>query len=255
MIAYQTAWLKTYYPAIFFCTLLSHASKEDYPVYVDEAKTFFKLRFLPPDVNKSGSGFVTEGKRGIRYGLTAIKGVGSIACQELIENRPFRDEEHLSKTVTRRRCNVRVIELLRRVGALEGVGTPGDDDRGRTELELLGTYVTSHPIDQYRKRLDAKVRRPLNMKALTAVQDKWCWVGGQVDRVREITTRNGYKMAFVQVKYDGLGSWDVVVFPERWEQHGPNLFKGRVVLVYGKRQYERNSIIFEEAKYPTPSTA
>jgi DNA polymerase-3 subunit alpha len=253
MIAYQTAWLKTHYPAIFFCTLLTHASKEEYPVYIDEAKVFFRLRFLPPDVNKSGSGFVVEGKRGIRYGLAAIKGIGSAACQELVENRPFTSEEHLRKTVIRRRCNVRVIELLRRVGAFESIGTDGDEDRGQTELELLGTYVTSHPIDQYRTALDRKVRRPLNLRALTASQDKWCWIGGQVDRVREITTKNGYKMAFVQVKYDGLGAWDVVVFPERWEQHGHHLFKGRVVMVYGKRQHDRNSIVFEEAKYPVPA--
>ena len=252
MIAYQTAWLKTYYPAEFFCTLLSYANKEDYPVYIDEAKMFFGLHFLPPDVNKSGSGFVVEGKRGIRYGLTAIKGVGAAACTELVENRPFSSEEHLRSTVTKRRCNVRVIELLRRVGAFEAIGTQGDEDRGQTELELLGTYVTSHPIDNYRKSIDKKIRRPLNLKALTSSQDKWCWVGGQVDRIREITTKNGYKMGFVQVKYDGIGTWDVVVFPERWEQHGPHLFKGRVVMVYGKRQVDRNSIVFEDAKYPIP---
>jgi len=252
MIAYQTAWLKTYYPAEFFCTLLSYANKEDYPVYIDEAKMFFGLHFLPPDVNKSGSGFVVEGKRGIRYGLTAIKGVGAAACTELVENRPFNSEDHLRATVTKRRCNVRVVELLRRVGAFESIGTPGDEDRGQTELELLGTYVTSHPIDQYRKMLDRKIRRPLNLKALTSSQDKWCWFGGQVDRVREITTKNGYPMAFVQVKYEGVGTWDVVVFPKYWEQHGPHLFKGRVVLMYGKRQVSRNSIIFEDAKYPIP---
>lgn len=253
MIAYQTAWLKTHYPAIFFCTLLSYANKEDYPVYIDEAKLFFGLRFLPPDVNKSGSGFVVEGKRGIRYGLTAIKGLGIAACTELVENRPFTSEKHLVKTVTKRRCNVRIIALLRRVGALESIGEQGDEDRGKTELELLGTYVTTHPIDQYRVELDKRVRRPLNLKALTSPQDKWCWIGGQVDRIKEITTKNGYKMAFVQVKYEGLGAWDVVVFPERWEQHGPNLFKGRVVMVYGKRQSDRNSIIFEEARYPVPA--
>ena len=253
MIAYQTAWLKTHYPAIFFCTLLTYANKDDYPVYIDEAKMFFGLRFLPPDVNRSGSGFVVEGKRGIRYGLTAIKGVGGVACQELVECRPFSSEEHLRRTVTKRKCNVRVIELLRRVGAFESIGTQGDEDRGQTELELLGTYVTSHPIDLYRTALDKKVRRPLNLKALTAETDKWCWVGGQVDRVKEITTKNGYKMAFVQVKYDGLGTWDVVVFPERWEQHGKHLFKGRVVIVYGKRQHDRNSVIFEDAKYPLPA--
>jgi DNA polymerase III subunit alpha len=253
MIAYQTAWLKTHYPANFFCTLLSYANKDDYPVYIDEAKLFFGLRFLPPDVNKSGSGFVVEGKHGIRYGLTAIKGLGIAACTELVENRPFTSEEHLVKTVTKRRCNVRIIDLLRRVGAMESIGTQGDEDRGKTELELLGTYVTTHPIDQYRAALDKKIRRQLNLKALTSSQDKWVWVGGQVDRVREITTKNGYKMAFVQVKYEGLGSWDVVVFPERWEQHGPHLFKGRVVMVYGKRQNDRNSIVFEEAKYPVPA--
>jgi len=253
MIAYQTAWLKTYYPAIFFTTLLSHCPVEDRVVYIDEAKTYFGLKFLPPDVNRSGSGFVVDGESGIRYGLGAIKGVGQVACQELLENRPFSSEDHLRRTVTKRRCNVRVIELLRRVGALESIGTEGDEDRGQTELELLGTYVTRHPIDLYRKRLDRKIRRPGNLKALTAEYDKWCWIGGQVDRVKEITTKNGYKMAFVQVKYDGLGSWDCVVFPEKWEQHGLNLFKGRVVLVYGKRQHDRNSIIFDEAKYPTPT--
>jgi DNA polymerase-3 subunit alpha len=253
MIAYQTAWLKTYHPAQFYAALLTHKDLKERPGVIDEAKKHFGIKFLPPDINSSGVDFTVVGKRKIRYGLAAVKGVGPAACAEILSKRgdvPFTSIEEFLSRIEKRKCNKKVVEQLRRVGALNSIGGLADENREATELELLGTYVTVHPIDKYRKRIDKRVRRDNNLKWFDRPYDKDLWVGGIITSVREITTQNGHKMAFVKVTYDGLGDWEVVVFPTEWEKYKHSLYRTRAVCVYGKFQHERGSVILNALEIP-----
>ena len=76
--------------------------------------------------------------------------------------------------------------------------------------------------------------------------DAGVWIGGLVTGIREIITRKGDKMAFLEVTYDGLGRWDVVVFPDAWKAYKHSLYRGRVVCIYGQKQFERGSIVLEK---------
>jgi|SRR5215471_128662 len=251
VIAYQTAWLKTYYPQIFYCALLSHRENKERPVVIEEAKRYFKIRFKSPDINRSNVGFTPTGRRTIRYGLTAILGVGPKACEEIMVRRPFSSLEQIWTGVDRRRCNKRVVDQLIRIGALESIGIPGESDRAKVELELLGAYVSVHPLDNYRVKLDRKMRSATNVSSMNRPFDSSYWIGGLVTGVREISTRRGEKMAFVEVTYDGVGKYDIVVFPNEWRQYLHSLIRGRVVLVYGKYQHDKGSIILERLELPT----
>lgn len=62
-------------------------------------------------------------------------------------------------------------------------------------------------------------------------------------------------MGFVEVTYDGVGKYDLVVFPEQWRLYLNSLLRGRVVLVYGKYQHERGSIILERLELPAEQSA
>lgn len=87
VVAYQTAWLKTHYPAEFMAALMT--SVQDRPdkiaLYIANCKTM-NIGILPPDINESLSNFsVSDGN--IRFGLSAIKGVGSNNITSIMKNR------------------------------------------------------------------------------------------------------------------------------------------------------------------------
>jgi DNA polymerase III subunit alpha len=124
-LAYQTAYLKAHYPTHFFAAVLSNeiANTAKLSRYISEMKTF-EIELLPPDVNSSHEGFTPVG-RAIRFGLAAIKGLGSSAVQMIINARengaPFRSIYDFAERVDQRAVNKRVLESLIKSGAFDGV--------------------------------------------------------------------------------------------------------------------------------------
>ena len=127
LLTYQTAWLKTHYPAAFMAAVLSSdMDKTDKVVtLIDEARRM-KLKVEPPDVNSSSYMFTVSGERSIRYGLGAIKGVGQSVVEMLVAERqatgPYRDLSDLCRRSDANRMNRRVLEALIRSGATDALG-------------------------------------------------------------------------------------------------------------------------------------
>jgi DNA polymerase III subunit alpha len=127
LLSYQTAWLKTHYPAAFMAATLSsdmdHTDKV--VILIDECRNL-KITVHPPDVNSSAYAFTVDGEGQIVYGLGAIKGVGRAAIEGVLEERaqsgPFRDLENLCRRVDLQKVNRRVLEALIRAGALDSLG-------------------------------------------------------------------------------------------------------------------------------------
>lgn len=122
-IAYQTGFMKAHYPAEFMCAQISSeiGNFDKLPGFVAEAQEI-GLDLRLPDVNESGSRFVpTPDARGIRYGLSGIKGVGAagdLIVEERKRNGPYAGFldfcVRLAGTTV---CNKRVLENLTRTGA------------------------------------------------------------------------------------------------------------------------------------------
>jgi len=87
VLAFQTAYLKAHYPAYFYASVLSHEAQDSAKVYKysTELRTM-GLSLLPPDVNESDDGF-TPVDNTVRYGLTAIKGMGTTSVLGMIDAR------------------------------------------------------------------------------------------------------------------------------------------------------------------------
>ena len=86
-VAFQTAYLKAHYPAYFYAAVLSHESDDSAKVYKYSTELrSMGLQLLPPDVNESGHGF-TPSDDAVRFGLNAIKGIGSSTVASVIEAR------------------------------------------------------------------------------------------------------------------------------------------------------------------------
>ena len=122
-VAYQTAYLKANYTLPYFAALMSSVGTDKLVEYIDEAKKF-GIPVLPPDVNASLAQFAVVGDQ-IRFGLSAIKGVGEGAVVNIIEARetggPFKDLFDLAKRVDGKQVNRRVLEALIKCGALDGL--------------------------------------------------------------------------------------------------------------------------------------
>jgi DNA polymerase-3 subunit alpha len=134
-VAYQTAWLKTHYPAQFMAALLSlkQDKTEKLVEYIDEARRL-GLRIEAPDVNRSGLGFLPLGSGRLSYSLSAIKGVGEKAAEVIVKGRasgPYRDLYDFSERVDARLVNKGVVESLVRSGAFDGIA---GKDAGRGQL-------------------------------------------------------------------------------------------------------------------------
>ena len=153
LVSYQTAWLKTHYPAEFMAAVLSSDMDNTDKVvgFLDECRTL-KLEVLPPDVDASHYMFVADDARTVRYGLGAIKGVGRGACEAIAAERAqggaFVDLLDFCRRVDSTKLNRRALEALVNAGALDALG------RNRASLMLQLPEVVK-ATDQLAKERDA----------------------------------------------------------------------------------------------------
>ena len=148
IVSFQTAWLKTHYPAEFMAAVLSAdmGNIEKVVRLVDEVRSM-GLALLPPDVNRSAyrfsaavtapgrdangdAGDRTDDPDGILYGLGAIREVGEGPVEALVAERaaggPFRDLRDFCARIDGRRAGKRVVEALIRAGAMDCFAEPGE---------------------------------------------------------------------------------------------------------------------------------
>lgn len=123
LLAYRTAYLKCNYPAEYMAALLSSVmdTKDRVPFYVSACREM-SLEVLPPDVNRSRSDFAVTGEREIRFGLTAVKGVGENASDAIIaarESGTFSTLWDFCRRVDQALVNKRALESLIKAGAFD----------------------------------------------------------------------------------------------------------------------------------------
>jgi DNA polymerase-3 subunit alpha len=285
VVSYQTAWLKANYPVEFMAASLSNelANTDKIQVFINECKRM-GIEVLPPDVNESGVRFtVADGK--IRFGLAAIKNVGEIAVQNVIDVRSagdrFKSFADFCERVDLRAVNRKVLESLVKCGAFDSLGQPRaqtfaeidfqlnragslqrDRERGQAALfdvepvnarrqatgqaaevewsqsemlafekELLGFYVTGHPLTQY-----AEILRRYELAStadLERLQDgQRTRIGGIVSKLQPKTTKQGKPMAILTLEDLG-GAVEVLVFPETYAKCVMNLRADTAIFVCG----------------------
>ena len=288
VLAFQTAYLKAHYPVYFMAAMLTAVMGNHRKVaeYVDECRRM-KLAVLPPDVNGSGTLFTPDRQGAIRFGLAAIKNVGTQAIDAILSERkqtPFESLLDFCRRVDLRVCNKRVIESLIQGGAFDSLGghraqliaildetiasaTKWRKERDDLQLhlfgfveepnwevevpnippmpqskqleyekELLGMYISGHPLDAY-----AELLTELEADKLHELQEladnSEVIVAGAILSNKTIVTKKGQPMAFMELE-DRIDKVEVVLFPETWKNAAPLVQKGRLVLVRAKLQLQ-----------------
>ena len=138
VVAYQTAWLKYYYPVEFMAALMTSVIENPSKVaeYIYACRQM-DVQILPPDINKGEADFSVDGGN-IRYGLAAIKSIGRPVVQAVTEERdafgPFKTlEDFITRMSAKDVLNKRTIENLIKAGAL--------DTLGGTRKQFMSIYI------------------------------------------------------------------------------------------------------------------
>ncbi|HSW98554.1 MAG TPA: DNA polymerase III subunit alpha [Candidatus Saccharimonadales bacterium] len=314
MTSYWTAYLKAHYPSAFMAALMTSDfdDTDRLSIEISECQKM-GIDVLPPDVNESFHEFAVvpdknnpeNRKAPIRFGMDAIKNVGTGAVEEIIRARSENGngfetlEDYLAKCSTRI-CNRKALESLVKAGAFDRFGDRSQllhnldvilaygnriqkdlvsgqvdlfgmlDDAAAIaaakpqlslekaavifnpreqllwERELLGLYLSQHPLSMFSKYL---AEQTMPIAELKPEHDgKAVVVGGAITDMREITTKNGAKMAFVKLE-DPTGELELILFPNAYQQTTGLWERDRVILARGKASAkDREGNIGEEIK-------
>lgn len=303
-VAYQTAYMKANFPAIYMSAVLTADSGdvEKIAEIIAECKRM-KIPVLPPDINESFGGFTViknkDGADAIRFGLTTIKnfgeGIGAAIIKERKTNGPFKTLIDFLSRIKDRNLNKKSLESLIKAGAMDAFGERGmmlaniDDllrfnketagttnqdslfglmtdtstvptlrlkdtppaqmeERLLWEKELLGLYLSGHPLDKHKGKLE---KRDMNIKEVKEImrEGMMAIAYGLLEEVKPITTKKGDKMLFVKIA-DYSGSIEAVVFPKTLKEYEAIFTPDNCVAIKG-RLSQRNgipSIVVEKAK-------
>ena len=280
LVAYQTAYLKYYYPVEFMAALMT--SVIDNPPKVAEYILTCRqmgIRILPPDINVGEAGFTVDGKN-IRYGLSAIKSIGRPVIDAVVEERTlggsYRSLKDFIERLTGKETNKRTIENFIKSGAFDGLGGTrkqfmmiyadimdriahekkssmtgqmtlfdlmGEEDKREYEIQLpkvgeydkeqllafekevLGIYVSGHPLEKYEalwKHVITNVTSDFALDEETGhskvMDGNRAVIGGILTDKRVKYTKTNKTMAYLTVE-DLVGTVEVVVFPKDYEKN------------------------------------
>lgn len=316
VLAYETAYLKTYYPVEFMAALITSimGNTDKVVEYIRECKSM-GIEVLPPNINKSFSKFSVEGNN-IRFGLAAVKNVGINIINNIIDEREsvgeFTDFMDFIKRLDQKDTNKRVIESLIKCGAFDGISENraslmvgyeplldsiamdrkknikgqislfdglGTDEESNMiqdlytmpvvkeynekvklnlEKEVLGIYVSGHPLSEYEEEL--LERTSTDNGKLNALKDDEVGflrlndtnviMGGMIVKKSVKTTRKNDLMAFVDLE-DLYGSIEVIVFPQLLQKYNDVLNEDGIVVIKGTlsiKEEEEAKLIAREIK-------
>ena len=297
VVAYQTAYLKYYYPVEFMAALMT--SVIDNPGKVSEyilASRQMGIEILPPDVNKGEAEFSVEGKA-IRYALTAVKGVGRPVIEAIVKERNLRGAySNLQDFITRDEAgevNKRVIENFIKAGAFDSLGGTrkqfmsvyvqimdhihqdkknnmagqmslfdlvSEEDKEEFDIklpavgeyskemmlsfekEVLGIYVSGHPLEEYENLWKKHITNRTTdfvwdeeVQGIHVTDGAKVTIGGMITDKKIKYTKNNQVMSFFQLE-DLVGTVEVVVFPKIYEKCSINLQEDNKVFVTGRVQ-------------------
>lgn len=318
VVAYQTAYLKYYYPVEFMASLmtsvLDNTSKVSEYIYTCRQ---MGIAILPPDINEGEGGFSVSGQA-IRYGLSAIKSIGRPVIDAIVEERkirgPFTTLKDFITRLSGREVNKRTIENFIKAGALDGLegnrrqkmmiygslldalnqekkttmagqmtlfDIAPEEDKAEYEIklpnveeydkevllgfekEVLGIYISGHPLEEYMERL----KKNTNAVTTDFVLDEETGtlkvsdgakvrIGGMItDKVIKYTKSNK-AMAFITLE-DLVGTVEIIIFPKDYERYAKYLENDAKVFVEGRvtAEEDRNGklicekiISFDEVK-------
>ena len=308
-VSYQTAYLKAHYPAEYMAAVMSRNLDNitEITKLMDECRAM-NIPTLGPDVNESRQKFSANKKGEIRFGISAIKGVGGAAAESIIKEResngPYKTVFDFIQRVSLSSCNRKCIESLVLSGGFDcftelrredyfaknakgemfidqlvrygqlyqtemmqqkyslfgddnavEISTPAiikgepwsDIERLNKERDLVGIYLSAHPLDEYKVILDNLCNTSCQeMEDVSRLQGReQVVIGGIVTAIRQKYTKTGKPCGFVTIEdFDGSGV--LALFGEDWGKWAGMFQIGSTVYINAElKQRFRDSALYD----------
>ena len=308
-VSYQTAYLKAHYPAEYMAAVMSRNLDNitEITKLMDECRAM-NIPTLGPDVNESRQKFSANKKGEIRFGISAIKGVGGAAAEAIImereSNGPYKTVFDFIQRVSLSSCNRKCIESLVLSGGFDcftelrredyfaknakgemfidqlvrygqlyqaemmqqkyslfgddnavEISTPAiikgepwsDIERLNKERDLVGIYLSAHPLDEYKVILDNLCNTSCQeMEDVSRLQGReQVVIGGIVTAIRQKYTKTGKPCGFVTIEdFDGSGV--LALFGEDWGKWAGMFQIGSTVYINAElKQRFRDSALYD----------
>ena len=308
-VSYQTAYLKAHYPAEYMAAVMSRNLDNitEITKLMDECRAM-NIPTLGPDVNESRQKFSANKKGEIRFGISAIKGVGGAAAEAIIKEREsngsYKTVFDFIQRVSLSSCNRKCIESLVLSGGFDcftelrredyfaknakgemfidqlvrygqlyqtemmqqkyslfgddnavEISTPAiikgepwsDIERLNKERDLVGIYLSAHPLDEYKVILDNLCNTSCQeMEDVSRLQGReQVVIGGIVTAIRQKYTKTGKPCGFVTIEdFDGSGV--LALFGEDWGKWAGMFQIGSTVYINAElKQRFRDSALYD----------
>lgn len=300
VLAYQTAYLKTYYTVEFMAALMTSVIGDSTQIakYIRNCSEM-KIEVLPPDINESSKKFtVKDGK--IRFGLLGVKNVGEGVIDAIVKMREEKGQPsdifQFINNVDIHEINKKAVESLIKAGAfdclndnrakhlsiyesliessqnnsrkniegqmslfqmnadsMQSSGMSGQlpdvanfakDLLMAMEKEMLGVYLTGHPLSEYAEKIEkiATITSEdlSHAEANADIQDGMtATMAGMISTKKTLITKKNKMMAFLQLE-DLFGTTEVVVFPNTYESSLHLLKTDAVIAVRGTINFKED---------------
>ncbi|MBQ6948259.1 MAG: DNA polymerase III subunit alpha, partial [Firmicutes bacterium] len=301
VLAYQTAWLKYYYPVEFMAALMTSVMGDSASVakYIRNC-TEMGIEVLPPDVNESDKKFGATKDGKIRFGLLAVKNVGEGVIDEIVRARQEKgkpgDIFRFIDQMNIHEVKKNAVESLIKSGAtdclsgnraqklavyesllesaqnsarknIEGqmslfdFGSPATATTNlghqlpkaaefehtvllSMEKEMLGVYLTSHPLDDVADKIESLTT--ITAEDLAHAEENpeirdgmEVVMAGIITHKKTMITKKGTMMAFIQVE-DLYGEVEVIVFPNVYEQGKAWIREDGIIVVKGTVNFKED---------------
>lgn len=292
-VAFQTAYLKHYYPVEFMAALMTSVIDNTGKVsqYILASRQM-GIEILPPDINL-GEGNFTAGDNSIRYGLSSIKSLGRPVIEAVVAEREaggkYKDIKDFVTRLTGKEVNKRTVESLIKSGAFDSFGltrkqmmliyadvmdgvaqerkesvsgqmslfdmfepeekpsdviVPDVGEYAKEELlamekEVLGVYISGHPLDDYRGMWEKNItnlcsdfERDEETGQAKVGDAQRVVAGGIISGIKVKMTRTGKSMAYFNLE-DLAGNAEVVVFPKPYMEYRKDITEDNKVFIIG----------------------
>ncbi len=300
VVAFQTAWFKTHYPAEYMSAVLTNNMSDIKKIgfFIDECKAM-GLTVSGPDINESKLPFSVNKLGHIRFGLAAVKGVGEGAAEEIIREREAGGEYasifDLTSRVNLRVVNKKSLEALAQAGSFDGftdthrtqyILKDGEDQSNGVELaikygsnvqsnqmasqgslfgasqgasltppqlpkvepanrmyllncekEMLGMYLSGHPLDDYKLSIRHFCSHSLNEIKSSGLKlmDKDVKIAGIVTKCQDRRSKDDKPFGIYTIE-DYEGSMEIALFSDDYAKFKGYLGVGNMVFIQAKME-------------------